>query len=261
MEDSSIDKWLRLKKRVPGPADFSVFEVVEHSPRSSLTIDMLKGLIEKFHFEEEVLEDLRVLLGPEICQALDAATPSTPNLRIGTFGEALSAEIYERWHAFIVPLKRLRITGGSPPGTDLLALRIGDDGSIIEVCYIECKVRTTAAPSAATDAYEQLTEVRQSRFPQVLGHLANHLKATSSPMYSAFLHYLASRESEPAVETYRISLTYEESVWTEKAIVNLQDKGVELTPLSVDVIKLSDLRCLIDSVYDALGFEPVNNDE
>ena len=67
--------------------------------------------------------------------------------------------------------------------------------------------------------------------------------------------------SQPATDSYRIALTWDETNWTEEVLKNLQDKGVELTPLSVDVIKLAQLRELIKIVYDSLGVEVMNDDD
>ena len=261
MSNNTIDNWLRNEERHPGLRGFNVFDVTEHSSRTTLTVQLLQALTAKFLFEEQVLKDLRALLGARLCQALNAVIPSTPNLRSGAIGEAMSAEICERWHAYVVPLKRLRITGGSPPGTDLLALRIGEDNQLTEVCYIECKLRTVAAPGTAIDAYEQLIKARQEYFPQISLHLANYLSKTRSPVYPSFMNYLASRATEPAIESYRIALTWESGTWSERVLTNLDDKGVTMTPLSIDVIRIAKLKSLINTVYNSLGYEALNDDE
>ena len=261
MTNASLDIWLGNEKRETELPDFTIFDVSEHSPITNITMRLLSTLVNEFLFEPQVLKDLRAVLGNKMRQALDAATPSTSSLRAGVFGEALSAELCERWHAYVVPLKRLRITGGSPPGTDLIALRVGADDRLTEVCYIECKLRTTTDHGVAVDAYEQLGQVRQGHLPLVSLHLANYLLATGSPLYSSFMNYLTSRASQPAVDSYRIALTWEDSLWSETALTNLQDKSVELTPLSVDVIRIAKLRSLIETVYDSLGLEALNDDD
>ena len=257
----SIDNWLSNQQRQTGSFDFTIFDVSEHSPRTAFTLELLKELLSRFFFDPQVLKDLRSVLGETAKLALDAATPSTPSLRAGAFGEAISAEISERWHAYLIPLRRLRVTGGSPPGTDLLALRVGEQGRLQEVCYIESKLRTTRSLGAALDAYEQLRRTRQERFPIVSQYVVNYLAATNSPLYEAFVEYLASRASQPATDSYRIALTWDDSSWTEEVLKNLEDKGVELTPLSIDVVRLAELRDLINVVYDSLGVEVMNDDD
>ena len=256
-----MDSWLSNQQRQTGSFDFTIFDVSEQSPRNTLTVDLLGNLLSRFFFEPKVLQDLRSALGDNAKLALDAATPATPSLKAGAFGEAISAEISERWHAYLIPLKRLRVTGGSPPGTDLLALRVAGQNQLQEVCYIESKLRTTRSLGAAMDAYEQLRKTRHERFPVVSQHVANYLASTKSPLYGAFMEYLVSRDNQPATDTYRIALTWDETNWTEEVLKNLQDKGVELTPLSVDVIRLAQLRELIKVVYDSLGVEVMNDDD
>ena len=261
MTKSHIDPWLHCEERLPALPGFTIFDVSEYSSITTLPIQFLSELLHKFLFEEQVLQDLRDLLGPQLRQALAAVTPSTPSLRAGVFGEALSAEIIEHWHAYLVPLKRLRTTGGSPPGTDLLALRVEDGNQLTEICYIESKLRTVPAAGVAIDAYQQLIKVREEQFPLVSLHLANYLKAIDSPLYPSFIGYLTSRASQPIPESYRIALTWEENLWTETVLENLVDKGIDLQPLSIDVIKIKDLRSLIKVVYDSLGIEALGDGE
>ena len=262
MHIDSIDRWLRYSQRDPAPADFTIFDVSECSSRTESTIEFLRVLLEEFFFEPGVLDDLRASLGDRAKLALDAATPDIFNLRAGVFGEALSAEICERWHAYLVPLKRMRTTAGSPQGTDLLGLRIGDAGQISEVCYIECKLRTTNnATSAALEAYDQLLKVRGQRLPVILGHVLNYLKSTNSHLYDPFLQYMTSRAVQPANEAYRIALVWEVNQWSERVVKNLEDRGVELTPMTVDVVKIADLRSLYGEVYDSLGVGVVPDDD
>ena len=43
--------------------------------------------------------------------------------------------------------------------------------------------------------------------------------------------------------------------------MNLKDKDIELEPLSIDVIRIANLRNLINTVYNSLGVEALNDDE
>ena len=130
---NNLDNWLINIERSPKPDDFDLFDVSEHQPRDSKITQFLKSLVEQFLMSPDVVDGLRSRLPESVLSALDAAIPGTKNLRAGVFGEALSAEIYEHWHAFVIPLRKLRFSGGSPPGTDLLALRLNDTDQITEV--------------------------------------------------------------------------------------------------------------------------------
>lgn len=260
MSDSSLDAWLHSTQRDSGSADFVVFDVSEHAARDGTTRQLLESLVSRFIFHPKVLEGLRAQLGEKTRLALDAATPSTSNLRAGAFGEALSAEICEQWHAYVVPLRRLRFSGGSPPGTDLLALRIENDTELTEVCYIECKLRTTGSTGAALDAHQQLVHSRQERMPAILRYVVNHLAEVDSPLFPMFMNYMESRSNQPAGDSYRIALTWEDSNWSERALKNLQDGGVSLKPLAVDVIRIAGLRHLVEEIYKSLGVQALNDD-
>ena len=130
-----------------------------------------------------------------------------------------------------------------------------------EVCFIECKLRTTNATGAGLEAYDQLVKVRRQRLPVILGNVLNYLKSTDSPLYNLFLQYMASRAVQPANESYRIALVWDVNQWSERVIENLEDRGVELTPMTVDVVKIADLRSLYGEVYDSLGVGVVPDDD
>lgn len=257
---NDLDKWLLNVVRSPMSADFTVFDVSEQTERDASTKLFLESVIGKFLMNPIVLDGLRAHLGEDVRLALDAATPSTRNLRAGAFGEALSAEICERWHAYVVPLRRLRFSGGSPPGTDLLALRIDGADQLTEVCYIECKLRTTNSTRTAFDAYEQLLHARQERIPVILNHVANYLADVNSHLLPSFIGYMSSRASQPASDSYRIALTWENETWSQTVLDNLQDGDLQLTPLTVDVIRIASLRDLIEEIYGGLGVEALNDD-
>ncbi len=250
-----LDKWLLNIVRSPNPADFAVFDVTERNALDGSTKLLLESIIGQFLMNPIVLQGLRTSLGEAARLALDAATPSTQNLRAGAFGEALSAEICERWHAYIVPMRRLRFSGGSPPGTDLLALRIDGAGQLTEVCYVECKLRTTSSTRTAFEAHEQLLRAHQERIPVILNHVANYLADTKSPLLPGFIRYMSSRASQPAAESQRIALIWEENKWSETVLDNLQEGGVQLKPLTVDVVRIAGLRGLVEEIYHKLGVE------
>lgn len=260
MINSSLDRWLLSTPRTPAFTDFAVLDVSELAERDETTRKLLMTVVSRFLFHPKVLEGLRARLGNQTRLALDAATPSTPNLRAGAFGEALSAEICEQWHSYLIPLRRLRLSGGSPPGTDLLALRINEASELTEVCYIECKLRTTDSTVTALEAHTQLLQARQERVPAILNHVVNHLAEAHSPLLPHFLNYMASRSNQPAGDSYRIALTWETATWSDRVLNNLQDGGVSLAPLVVDVIRVAGLRDLVEEIYNALGVKALTDD-
>ena len=261
MQGYSIDSWLKGLDRSPNPHGFAVYDVTERSPRNDSTIRLLSDWVGRFLFHPQVIEDLRTMLGENARLALDSAIPSTSSLRAGVFGEALAAEICEQWHAYLVPLRRLRLTGGSPTGTDLLALKIGNNGDLSEVCYIECKLRTTERPNTALEVFEQLLRIRQERFPAITNYLANYLAQTNTHLYQAFMRYLVSRQDLAAADSFRIALTWEDNCWSESVLTNLDERDVQLKPLTVEVIKIGQLRGLVQEVYDSLGVEVFRDDD
>lgn len=254
-----LNGWLGSVIRNPNAHHFRIIDVTENGARRQETVALVEDILNEFLFEPRVIQDLRAQMGEAAKAALDAATPPTQNLRAGVFGEALAAEIYERWHAYIVPLRRLRITGGSPTGTDLLALRADNGNQITEICYVECKLRTTRSNNAAVEAHDQLLAVSRARMPPILGHVSNQLCSTNSPLYIPFLKYMASTSDEPVQDTYRIALTWESNEWVEQVLDNLDDRQGQLEPLTLDVIKLSNLRDFVEEVYRRLGRDVLND--
>ena len=59
MTNYSIDSWLSNQQRQTGSFDFTIFDVSEQSPRTTLTVELLQNLLSRFFFEPNVLEDLR----------------------------------------------------------------------------------------------------------------------------------------------------------------------------------------------------------
>ena len=259
MQNTDLETWLRMDARNLNGYDFPTFDVTERAPRTQPPVRYLATIVGQFFFSSRVLQDLQTQLGELARSILADAMPSTQNLRKGVFGEALTAEIYERWHAYIVPLRKLRMTGGSPTGTDLLALRSEEDGRLAEVCYVECKLRTTRSDNTALDAHDQLQRARQERIPAIVRHVSNYLDDTRSRLYAPFLEYMASTANEPVLDTFRVALTWEENEWFEQVLVNLSEREGRLAPLTVDVIKLPDLRLLVDEVYGLLGVQGLND--
>lgn len=255
-----LNTWLASQPREIDQLPFTVFDVTEKIGPDETMLDQLALLMESWVTHPKLIAALRSLLGDAERNMLDVALPSTPNLRAGAFGEALSATICEQWHSYLIPLRKLRFTGGSPGGTDLLALKLAE-GAITEVCYVESKLRTFTDYGAALDAHSQLAKAAAERYPVILNYVANFLLETGSDLSNPFLTYLKSRAEQPALDSFRIALTWDASHWSEQVAQNLIDAEEHLSPLTMDVIKIGDLKSLIENVYRCLGVDVLHDDD
>ena len=191
-------------------------------------------------------------------------TPSNKTAKRGEFGEALTYELLEKMLGFRVPVRKLRykITSGqSLPGTDILALKL-DGGSISEVCFIECKLRTVLDYQAALEAYIQLLRIRTQKYPDIVKFTASRLKESGDKLYGSFRAYMLKHMNSAQIESFRITLIYDRSAWDKKVIEYLRDysENNHLGNTFIDVISIEELKDLVDSVYGSIGIEEVIDD-
>lgn len=201
---------------------------------------------------------------PETKNFLSGVGPSGNAAKRGEFGEALTYELLENMLGFRVPVRKLRykVTGGqSLPGTDILAVKL-DEGSISEVCFIECKLRTVLDNQAALDAYNQLLGIRTQKYPDIVRFTANRLKDSGDRLFGSFMNYMLKHSGSVQIETFRVTLIYERSVWDINVIERLRDHSEKnrLGNTYVDVVSIDDLKDLVDSVFGSIGIREVIGD-
>ena len=251
-------EWLSASDRNPNPfSGFRVIDIVEGSACSDVVREHLSQLIQVELFDTDFLVELAEHLGwTTVRTVLMNRNPSRSSFRRGDFGEILTNATLEQLFGYKIPVRKLRykvVANQTMPGTDSLAIRVGDLGKVREVCFVESKLRTTVDQHVALTAYEQLRRDYDLEVPSILTFVAQRLFETNHELYEPFMEYLGDRADTQERETFCISLSMDIAVWDEMVLQNLEDGGVELSSLSVYPIRLEGLSGLIDSLTAAVG--------
>jgi hypothetical protein len=225
----------------------------------------MEDLLRDARFDMAFLGDAAEYLGWASVRArVAAAQPTGATARRGEFGEVLSAAVLDEFHGYTIPVQKMRfaIRGDqSLPGTDVIALRLGGAGEIVEVCFVESKLRTTGDTGAAQRAHEQLKSDYEQRAPDMLFFVAARLHERNDPLFPEFMRYMHDRESAAESDSFGLCLTWERVRWSEAVLQNLEDDEVELDPLTVHVFLIQDLAQLTNELFDAIGVETVTDDD
>ena len=259
-----LNNWLVRQQRTPSGFDkFDVVDIGELAPPTDAVKIWLKDLLIDARVGSDFLESARNVLGSRMKLLLEAALPNMLTIKRGDFGEALVDAVCQEWHGYEIPVKKLRFAlGGSPRGTDNLAIRLNANLEIVEVCYIESKLRSTTDNNAAKEAHAQLDKLLQTEMPIIHEFVLRVLYDQRSELFEPYLNYLKSRsETGGAQESFWIFLTYEKNRWSEVGLTNLEAEDIEVAPLSVKATRIENLVSLIDGLYNAIGFEADQYDE
>jgi hypothetical protein len=81
------------------------------------------------------------------------------------------------------------------PGTDCVAFKLGN-ARLVEVCYVESKVRTSLELSVAVAGAGQLRQDADAAMPEILTFVARCIKGTNNPLAELVEQYIFSRETE-----------------------------------------------------------------
>ena len=114
---------------------------------------------------------------------------------------------------------------------------------------------------AAVNGYQQLRNDYESKSPDILSFIAARLHERNDPVYEAFKAYMRDRRDTTDLDTFRLSLCWEHSVWHERVLENLQEAGIDLPRLTVHVIRIPYLRQLTDEPFARIGVTVVSDDD
>ncbi len=267
-----LNIWLDSNERNPCPySHFKVIDLREKILLSSGIKSHLRDLYVSARFDLHFLESLKgsaASLGWEWNKVrksiVEKGIPTISNFKRGEFGEVLITAVLEQFHDYKIPVYKLRykITANqSLPGTDIVALGINNEGTIIEVCFVETKLRTRKDNMAAIDGYKQLKETYESKLPDILTFIAARLQERKDNLYKAYMFYLLDRTDNRGKDNFRLGLCWENSEWSENVLENLQDNGVDLPKLILHVIPINNLRQITDELFADLGVKEVSDDD
>jgi hypothetical protein len=228
--------------------------VLEQTQRDSDLVTHLGRVLVRTKSDPTVLEEMANVLGRTDALARVRSSRLVP-LRRGDFGEALACELLEVLSGYRVPVRKLRYQTDPEQamhGTDIVAFHFRQDGSIQDLHFVECKLRTSQSLAAAVDAHNQLANDRSHGYADTLLFLGARLAEIDSNVYEAFLAYLGERP-RPERGSYGIVLVWDSNAWDEDSLVRVEEIEDLLDPLRVRVIQISDLAILIESVYQSIG--------
>ncbi len=249
-----LDSWLEC---APDTArqQFNVSNYIEHGRPAGLSVDLAKLIV---HAKCDVTIIQRVFARLGLITQSDRLVPSRrTSVRHGDFGEVLSIGLIRRFIGNEIPVVKLRIQTDPEQtlhGTDIVGFSINTDElgklRVDYLDFVEVKLRTSkySRPKVATDAHSQLKRDRDAKFSSTLDFLLQRLEQDSPELMEAFEDYLASR-GEDEQETYRLILIFEDGIWDDIVLDNLESVQDRLDPLSVDVVKITDLRALIAEAW------------
>lgn len=110
-------------------------------------------------------------------------------------------ELLEIFDSYVVPIRKLRFQSDPEQtlhGTDIVAFRIAQDGTIDELHFLECKLSTIRNLARGVEAHNQLVDDRSQGYADTLAFLGERLGETHPALFQAFLAYLADRDRKEA---------------------------------------------------------------
>lgn len=254
--------WLGAAERDPQRSErFETTDMREHTAPGEEMVRRLAELLIHSKTDEALLDRMAAAIGWEDASAR-LKHSKTSSLSRGDFGEAVTCQLLEDFDLFVVPIRKLRYQTDpdhSLGGTDIVGFRISEQGSIDELHFVECKLRTTADNAQAVEAHKQLADDRTEGFADVVMFLAERLNELADPaLLDAYVAYLTDRAREDR-GTYGIVLMYDVTAWRETVLDRLEELEVLVSPLHVRVVLIESLAALVDAAYAEIGAEAADD--
>lgn len=262
-----LSAWLSELKRTPNTyARFTVYDAEEIGQPSEEVIKYLISMLSASLLSPSLLTRVTKQLGWQDVQAriLSKYAGTSLLVRHGDFGETLFVRMLEQFHGYHIPIMKLRykVTPNQTlTGTDALALKIDTSGNVEEVCFIESKVRTGYDRAVAVEGRSQLTKDYNEVLPSILIFTSQRLQDLQNPLLDPFLSYLRSREDTREIDTFRLALCWDKDACRETSLQDLDSTDTEVSPLTVHMIRIHELRSLIAEVYNGLGIMGIEEDD
>lgn len=258
----NVDEWLYPVPRTDTEYPFEVTDLKEETSKRPSSAELAELLGESY-WNQDFLVDVADRYGFEAVRDkfFQARGKTRLSVRRGDFGEALSVEYLKKVEGYLVPVMKLRykiVSNQTLPGTDCVAVKLSEEDEIIEVAFVESKLRTSLDTSVAVEGAKQLKQDADSTLPEILTFIAQRLHETNDPLASRFESYIFDRNTE--LDTYLLFIFHEKAEWRERILINLEDEAVELEPLHVYVAKIDDLKQMSDTAFATLNAEVIEDD-
>lgn len=263
---TKLAEWLSSKTATPTYRNFTENLLTETCVPSGAIQEKLAFLIITSRISPELYRHAleKMQWTRTIARLIVPTQPSGNPLKRGNFGEALAGEILADFYQYDIPVHKLRyaLEGDiSLTSTDMIAIKIGN-GRLDEVCFVECKYRTTAATGAAAEAYGQLMRDAEAEIPTMVRFVADRMRETNHAASDLFEDYMFSREDMKNVEKFCIFLVWDKDRWTDTTLENLESSITNLTQrIHVERVVIQELRKLTRSVFLSIGVKEIDEDE
>lgn len=264
-----LDQWLHWLPLIPNP--YTKFAVIHVDHLEELQVEVrqyLQDLMIHSKIPETFLSRVNRRLkwdeGKMREQLIGRTIPNKTTAKRGEFGEILTCALLEHFSQFSIPVPKLwfKLTSGqSLPATDALAIKTDDTGNLIEICYVESKLRTVSDNAAAVQAAKQLSNDTSVSIPDILRFVALELDQKNSPLADVFVDYLADRSDTREKESYCIGLCWERAAWDDTVLLNLENDETHLERLSIPIVRIQNLGTLTDELFRAIGIHEVEDDD
>jgi hypothetical protein len=255
----TVLSWLHGVARKPSPYGFEVTDLAERTQPGPDVVAGLGEIMVVAKTRPEVLERMARALGWE--DALARLRRGRKGVRRGDFGEAIACEILEAVDLLSVPIRKLRYQTDPEHtlhGTDVVGFQLGNDGSLEDLHFLECKLRTFRDLTAGVKAHDQLSNDRLAGYADTLMFLADRLYETAPVLLEAFESYLGERD-RPERGSYGIMLVWDSAGWDEDVLARVDEIDDRLSPLHTRIALVSELAPLIEKVYDSVGAQVVDD--
>ena len=249
MNDTLLLDWLRSEDA--GATD-PAFERIDFSSVGNLTCEIVALVAAELisaRMDPMVEAGLKERLTKEkYSEMLEVvANPVNEKTQKGDLGEVLAAVSLVKHLGFVVPVKKMRYkirSTDQQTGVDVSGFRLDEERRIIEICYLESKLRTVRDTAFAVEAHNQLLSAASGGVLVAYHNfLASALKSEGAEMLEAFLDAICG--TFPCRVSFFVALHTDPAVWSETAVMNLARRPPSLDPLTVMVFRIADLSAAI----------------
>ena len=260
-----LTAWLKESESASSAGSYSLVETLETIAPSEAIKDFLQERLRFNAFVPRYLADLASELGWETVEQaiIGGMKPRLSTTKRGRFGEALACTVLAVLHGYLVPIPKhqyLFSPDQSLPSTDAIAIKVKGE-TVVEACFVESKLRTSKDNDAGVEGSRQLEQDYSKKIPYILIFTSQQLHKQNPKLFNCFARYLRNRSEDRNLDTFRLFLVYDPSCWSTKALENLDDSNVAITPLTVHVVKINDLAALIEDVYGRANLPLPDADE
>ncbi len=261
-----MDTWLSLETRKGTSTAIELIDVQETMAPDAAVLEQLSRMVLDSCLGIEFYDRAAAILDWQILQDIrQGAIPTLDRMTRGVFGESLASYTLEKHHGYAIPVKKTRYRYGpnaSPTGTDIIALICDGTGQVQQLCYVECKLRTTMsdARDVVMHAQEQLKKDRDTRTPAMVAWISRVLCDRGDPLHAGILDYLRDRR-ERDIDAFRIVLVWDAALWDEVILSDILVEPDPMSRLSIHIVQLADLRSLVENTYRAINVTADDDDD